>query len=275
MKTRITILIFFSTLLFSASCTDHHLLKGHWHLMSTQIIESEFESDAILNYYNKFGVWNEKIELFWGGFGVYLDTWNNQMDITNANCYTEKFNYRIKSDSLLLFNSDNKIVFRGYRCSEECCDKEQDYFLLTGLKIRLPKILDTTNCKKLGPYEKGTFTKIFVGKDKISGNWKLDFGFNRTNVNEIEILLRDLEETYQYESTGKYEIILYVDPDVEQEFLDKILHELNINGVKEVYFAAKEDNELNEDLRIWLIQRTTFAINYDNEFLYPNWISEK
>jgi len=248
-------------------------MKGHWHLENKQLNQSNSDEKAILNYYDQYGVWNEKIELFWGGFSVHLDNWNNKILITNAECYHEEYYYSLKSDSLILLNLNNEVVYNGYKCQNECCNKEEDYFLLTGLDIKLPFKTDTLNCKKLTPFEKGTFNKIFIGKDRENGNWKFDFGFNLTKTNKISQWLKSLEDTYKFKSEDKHSLILYIDSKVSKKMIGSILDELRSNGVDKVFFALKSKNKHNSELEVWLIEKRTDTTNLKSNFSYQNWIN--
>lgn len=269
---------FIGVALFIGCKNDHELLEGHWHLkyVDKQKIELLNELDTgienTIDYKEQSGQWNADMAMSFP-LGVYIiDNLENSLTIRAVECYAEDFFYEIRKNTLLLKDSFNTVIYKGMRCVDDCCSKEDDYFLKTNLSIELPILKETIVLEELNtiPLSAYLYDKIYFGKSTKSNKYKLKYGFSEYEKLSLKDWITEIENRHYFKEKKQHQIFAFLDKQSPLDSVKVILNDLKNSGIKELIIVGKE----TEEFKFQFKKISTDVVILNDETSLQSWISK-
>ena len=188
--------IFISLLIISFSSCQSDNLNGHWHIYEKRNFIPTDEYFTIDIKDNSIVIANKNSF----EFEVSGDLIKSKKEINlPGECGSGQFNYKLKTDTIMLTGRVLGGSFWGIKCDTSCCSILNDYFNNIPLNIQ-PQTIDNKLIINALDYQNYLTTNIFVGQTKLE---YLEF-YGSDNLILIEnsiVQLEDFEEMVEIQKS--------------------------------------------------------------------------
>ena len=260
--------LFYSCFLFLIlSCQGASQYDGHWHMINVPKNLENIETLLDQRWKNKVeyivldlkegqGYWNKNSGLRGHTPTVQLEENDSKLVRNTAACNLGIYNIALKDSVLYLNNDLDQPVYIGYKCSESCCDKQEDFYSDKNIIIDLPIAIDTTQSVPR-PVKLSLLHTFYIGNVKQL----LDIGYGsptpRISSGYQYIALKDLPlqiEKFSIKVPENYRNkIIYsiaADKSVPTEMIKDLSAALHENSVNEIYIDIRANTDLHANFKL-------------------------
>ena len=239
-------------LLATLSCASKQPSLGHWHIHpiddNKQQNTQEYFTIDVLN--DTLAILNKDVYLHTGGLEGFFDQ-KKQLFGFPGECFSNHFRYKVDGERLLLnqeaYDEKNDVKYIGVLCGENCCDKQEEYFIESNLTIDLPLAIDTSGLIKMPPHIAQFQTKLLFGHLKEQHPQNNDhaafqFELDGQLVEMAEIAQREEWIVLTFPEAYRHRVIhvIYSDHKMPLAKLTPVLQKYQELGKTRMYLALRE-----------------------------------